>query len=213
MPHSILVEVLFSLSLFVLATSIQFDIPAGGEQCFYEPVDQGKPVSVIFQVISGGFNDVNVVIRSQDGTEIYRGEKETDGRLTFTAHSGGTYSFCYGNQMSTVTSKTVEFELTTTLGYEEMERDFAPINIPEDIAKKEHIVPLQNSVHELATAIQTISTEQRYLKMREQAHRNTNESTNSRVLWWGVAEIAMLILAGVWQVFYLRRIFEQKRAI
>jgi len=51
------------------------------------------------------------------------------------------------------------------------------------------------------------------MKMREQTHRNTSESTNGRVLWWSVFECLLLIGMSCWQIFYLRRLFEVKRTV
>ena len=42
--------------------------------------------------------------------------------------------------------------------------------------------------------------------------RAANESTNRRVMWFSVAEAAVLIAMGVIQVVYLRSFFERKRA-
>lgn len=46
-------------------------------------------------------------ITGPENKVIYEGEKETDGRYTFTAPLTGEYSFCFSNAMSTVTSKQV----------------------------------------------------------------------------------------------------------
>jgi len=37
-----------------------------------------------------------------------------------------------------------------------------------------------------------------------------NESTNSRVVWFSVLELVTMVAIGGWQVFTLRRFFEQK---
>ena len=39
-----------------------------------------------------------------------------------------------------------------------------------------------------------------------------NENTNKRVLWFSIAEAAVLISMGLWQIYYLRSFFEKKRA-
>lgn len=39
-----------------------FDVPARGEECFYDHLETGQPVNVMFQVIKGGFLDIDVVV-------------------------------------------------------------------------------------------------------------------------------------------------------
>lgn len=41
-------------------------------------------------------------------------EKERQGDFVFTAQETGDYSFCFDNQMSTVTDKVVDFEIAVS---------------------------------------------------------------------------------------------------
>jgi len=192
--------------LIGLTHAFSFDVGAKSEGCFYEVVEKDQPVGVLFQVIAGGFLDIDVRIFGPDARQIYTGTRETDGRYSFTAHISGTYTFCFSNAMSTVTPKTVDLSVTVG-GVSEYETQAA------DIASDAEISPLSASVIQLSDAITAIANDQKYLKMREEAHRNTNESTNSRVLWWSIFEMVALIAMSIWQIYYLRRFFEDKRAI
>lgn len=44
--------------------------------------------------------------------------------------------------------------------------------------------------------------------VRERVHRNTAESTNARVKWWSMFQLAVLIGEGIFQVWWLKRFFE-----
>lgn len=44
--------------------------------------------------------------------------------------------------------------------------------------------------------------------VRERVHRNTAESTNSRVKWWSIFQLAVLLAEGIFQVWWLKRFFE-----
>eukprot|EP01111_Echinosteliopsis_oligospora_P012896 TRINITY_DN448_c0_g1_i1.p1 TRINITY_DN448_c0_g1~~TRINITY_DN448_c0_g1_i1.p1 ORF type:complete len:207 (-),score=56.28 TRINITY_DN448_c0_g1_i1:71-691(-) len=176
-------------------------VDAHQEECFYEDIGQNQPVNVMFQVTLGGFLDIDLKITSPDQRVIYEGVRETEGKYTFNTFTPGLYSFCFSNRMSTLTPKTVSFIITVGE------------NAPKDVAKRDDITPLENSITQLAEGLSAVQAEQDYMKIREQAHRNTNESTNGRVLWWSVFEAMVLVAMSVWQIYYLRRFFEVKRVV
>jgi len=176
-------------------------VDAHREECFFEEIPQGLPVNVMFQVTAGGFLDIDLKITAPDARIVYEGVRETEGKYTFNTYSAGLYSFCFSNRMSTLTPKTVSFIIT-----------IGEPNIG-DVAKREHLTPLENSIMQLTEGVSAVQAEQEYMKMREQAHRNTNESTNARLLWWSIFEALVLVAMSVWQVYYLRRFFEVKRVV
>jgi len=53
-----------------------------------------------------------------------------------------------------------------------------------------------------------VKDEQEYIVVRERVHRNTAESTNSRVKWWSIFQLGVVGGNGVFQVWYLKRFFE-----
>lgn len=48
---------------------------------------------------------------------------------------------------------------------------------------------------------------------REEAHRNTNESTNARVAYFSAASIAIVLAMAAFQVLYLHRYFTRKKIL
>jgi len=158
----------------------------------------------MFKVTKGGFLDIDIQIKGPDGRIIYNAERQTEGKYSFVAHEHGLYTFCFSNRMSTLTPKVVSF--VANIGE-------APPPTPIDGAKPEHLTTLEASVAQLAASVQSAVNEQSYLKMREAVHRNTNESTNGRVIWWSLFEVLVLLAMSLWQIYYLRRFFEVKRPV
>lgn len=50
----------------------------------------------------------------------------------------------------------------------------------------------------------SVKDEQEYIVVRERTHRNTAESTNSRVKWWSVLQAVVIFAVVAWQVYYLK---------
>nr|ODN97757.1 COPII-coated vesicle protein [Cryptococcus depauperatus CBS 7855] len=77
----------------------------------------------------------------------------------------------------------------------------------------ERIAPVEQEVRDLSAGLQLVKDEQAYLVVRERIHRDTCESTNSRVKWWAIVQ--SLILLGVcgWNIHYLKSWFEVKRVL
>uniref|UniRef100_A0A182HUD2 GOLD domain-containing protein n=4 Tax=Cellia TaxID=44534 RepID=A0A182HUD2_ANOAR len=51
------------------------------------------------------------------------------------------------------------------------------------------------------------------MRKREEEMRDTNESTNSRVLFFSIFSMSCLLGLATWQVLYLRRYFIAKKLI
>lgn len=67
-------------------------------------------------------------------------------------------------------------------------------------------------VRQLSELLAQVKDEQSYIVVRERTHRNTAESTNGRVKWWSIFQMAVLIGEGVFQVWWLKRFFEVKNS-
>lgn len=51
------------------------------------------------------------------------------------------------------------------------------------------------------------------INLREERFRQTSENTNSRVLWWSIAQTIVLLLTGAWQMRHLKGFFEAKKLV
>eukprot|EP01090_Pellita_catalonica_P021057 TRINITY_DN7782_c0_g1_i3.p1 TRINITY_DN7782_c0_g1~~TRINITY_DN7782_c0_g1_i3.p1 ORF type:complete len:172 (+),score=30.58 TRINITY_DN7782_c0_g1_i3:136-651(+) len=167
---------------------------------FFEDISQeGTPVSIYFQVLSGGFLDVDVEVKDPNGELIYEASRETDGQFAFNTQTTGFYSFCFSNRMSTLTSKIVELAVS--------------VGEHSQVARAAHLDPLEEALIELEKGVASVKEEQKYMRAREVAHRNTSESTNGRVLWWTFWEALVLIAMSIWQIYYIKRFFEVKSIV
>ena len=81
------------------------------------------------------------------------------------------------------------------------------------IQATEKLKPVETELRRIEEMVQEIVREMDYLRLREQLLRDTNESTNTRVKWFGIGTTTLLIGLWVWQILYLRAYFRSKHLI
>jgi len=196
----LIVVVLFSVFRSCLPYFINVD--AHAEECFFDRVNNGTKLGLTFEVIEGGFLDIDVRVTGPDGEEVISRERESNGKITFAAAKTGVYTYCFSNKMSTMTPKGVMFSMD--------------VGEPQPAAGADgeaHPNKLADMIKELSTALVGVKHEQEYMEVRDKIHRKINESTNSRVVMWSFFEAVVLVAMTVGQVYYLKRFFEVRRVV
>lgn len=201
-------RVLIFLALFYISRTEGYfiSVDAQAEECFFDKVTQGVKMSLTFQVVEGGFLDIDVAVTGPDGRTIYSEKQETMQTFTFAAHMDGEYRYCFSNVKSSQTPKVVMFNMD--IG--ELPRHAAPSSPEEENAEHQK---LEGMVRELAQSLHGVKREQEYMTRRERIHREINQNTNSRVVMWAFFEAAVLVIMTVSQVYYLKRFFEVRRVV
>eukprot|EP00088_Acartia_fossae_P057206 TRINITY_DN6671_c0_g1_i1.p1 TRINITY_DN6671_c0_g1~~TRINITY_DN6671_c0_g1_i1.p1 ORF type:complete len:204 (-),score=19.66 TRINITY_DN6671_c0_g1_i1:629-1240(-) len=193
-----------TISSLISRTSSYFvTVDAHAEECFFDKVKSGTKMGLMFEVAEGGFLDIDVKIVGPDGKTIHQGERESNGKYTFAAHMDGTYQYCFGNQMSTMTPKIVMFN---------MDIGEAPTEGGAEGEEGSHN-KLEDMIKELSVALTGVKHEQEYMQVRDRIHRSINESTNSRVVMWSFFEAMVLVAMTLGQIYYLKRFFEVRRVV
>lgn len=75
------------------------------------------------------------------------------------------------------------------------------------IQATEKLKPVEADLRRMEEMVSEVVGEMDYLRSREQKLRDTNESTNNRVKWFGFCTTFILIVLWVWQILYLRAYF------
>lgn len=187
------------------AVAFVVSVDAHNEECFFDKVEGGTKFGITFEVIEGGFLDVDLKITGPDQHVIHESENESSGKYTFVAPSTGIYKVCFNNMKSSMTPKEVMFSID--IGE-------APHRAPGAPGEEEvgH-TKLEDMIRELSGLLTSVKHEQEYMHVRDKIHRSVNESTNSRVVMWSTFEALVLVLMTIGQVYYLKRFFEVKRVV
>ncbi|KAG2178121.1 hypothetical protein INT43_003374 [Umbelopsis isabellina] len=146
----------------------------------------------------GGNLDIDFWISDPAERVIKSGIRETTGTHEVIANLKGRYTYCFSNRMSSVSDKSVSFNVH---------------DVQKQGADSVNVDPLEREIRELAESMSAVKDEQEYIVIRERQHRDTAESTNARVKWWSLGQLGLLVGVCFWQIFYLKRFFEVKRVV
>ncbi|KAK7730421.1 hypothetical protein SLS53_009040 [Cytospora paraplurivora] len=201
----------FAYGLFALlasevsATALTYKLVANEKACFYaNNQDKGQKIAFYFAVQSGGSFDIDFEVTSPTGKVVIDGAKERQGDFVFTGNEVGDYSFCFNNEMSTVTDKFVDFEIAV--------ENEARVNLPsKQGSHPETTSSLEESVSKLSSKLSTMSRNQKYFRTRENRNFSTVRSTEKRIVNFSLIQIGLIICMGALQVFVVRFFFQGAR--
>lgn len=195
-------------------TALAVRVNAGKDECFFEDIRiAGQKIFFHFEVTGGGQLDIDAVVTSPDGSIIWSTEKEHEARILFKASISGQYKFCLSNKMSTVTTKTVAFSIQVS---ESAGRSTGNGNGGRGSAAPGSLLaadPVERMAMQLADGLQELRNEQQYLKTRERIHRDTVESTNTRITLYSIGELVLIVVVGASQLWYLKSCFDKRRQV
>lgn len=195
------------LSLIVLATTFvaahNVILPPYGKQCFFETLNVNDELAVSFQVGSRDPQNseqytVDFTITSPSSKVVLAKANVDHGDMNTKAKEVGKYTYCFSNERSGKVDLDVSFNVHGV--------KYVDLNDP-------NLNTLDYAIQRLADLTNNIKAEQSYLVIRERTHRNTAESTNSRVKWWSVFQLMVVVANSLFQIYYLRNFFEVKLVV
>jgi hypothetical protein len=199
------------------ASSLYFHISETERKCFIEEIPDdtlvvGNYKCQLFDPNTGGFMPsspqvgMHVEVRDPDDKTILSKMYSSEGKFSFTSHTPGEHVIClYSNSSRWFAGSQLRVHLDIQVGEH-------AINYGE-VAQKEKLSELQLRVRQLQDQVEQITKEQNYQRYREERFRGTSENTNSRVLWWSLAQTAVLLVMGLWQMKHLKGFFEAKKLV
>ncbi|KAI1423670.1 emp24/gp25L/p24 family/GOLD-domain-containing protein [Xylaria sp. FL1777] len=216
LPRALLQYICSIVLLVASVNALKFELAAlpqrdgKKERCIRNFVAKDTLV-VVTAIISGSKGDgqvVNMHIRDTVGNEYGR-PRDVAGeqRTVFTSHADAAFDVCFENtlQGGRINNPTRHVELDIDIGADA--KDWSAIQATEKLR------PVEADLRRYEEMIQEIVTEMDYLRAREQKLRDTNESTNTRVKWFGIGTTTLLIALWGWQIMYLRAYFRSKHLI
>jgi len=195
--------VLFSILYLTCAQTparMMIKVEPKSEECFYDDFPANTQVEAEWAVLDGGLLDIDIRVfqgETKIYSKLYFEGKAEPGKYSFVTTQDGPVGFCFNNEMSRFTVKTCTFGLSNMK--------------TADQIKKSDLTEFEQAVQRVERGFDVLEQEQRYYRVREHTHRNTAESTNTRVYAWSLMESLILLLMSIGQVWYLRRLFDDNK--
>ncbi|CCE62879.1 hypothetical protein TPHA_0D02420 [Tetrapisispora phaffii CBS 4417] len=200
------------LVLAKVSQALLFDLPAELNPepfCIRDFVSEGQ--LVVIEVTSDGSSgdnqEVTLTVRDTNGNE-YRRVKDLvgDARVVFTASMSTTFDVCLTNKAK-VSGRSLSRSIEVDVESGSEARDW------NKVSSSEKLKPIELDLRKIEELADDIVDEFSYMKNREARLRDTNESTNARVVNFSFLIIIALMGLGSLQVYYLRDFFRAKHII
>lgn len=200
------VGVILLLVIVVESNAIMFKLPVNSEKCLKEEIHKDILVKGDYEIAPVNGVKVDLLVTDSNSHILYSKEEATDGKFAFTTDDYDMFQICFKSK-SELRGRIPDqdIKLSVKRGVEAKNYD--------DIAKTEKLKPLEVELRRLEDLSESIVNAFSYMKKREEEMRDTNESTNSRVLYFSIFSMLCLVGLATWQVLYLRKFFKSKKLI
>lgn len=185
-----------------LPTQLTFELADNDKMCFYENFKGVKKNIFNYEVLKGGNFDIDVSLTSPNRKILYKEAKRMHDAIPFES-SIGIYTFCFSNEFSTISHKTIFLSL------EEDDLDSLAVEAGnESPTAHTQIEAALENIHRSASQVVGYQTEYR---LNEARGRFIAENLNLRVQWWSVGQSVIIFLVGFGQVFILKAFFSERK--
>ncbi|KAM4747864.1 transmembrane emp24 domain-containing protein 1 [Rhinophrynus dorsalis] len=194
-------------------SELTFLLPAGRQECFYQPTVFNGSMEVEYQVIGGAGLDVDFSVTTPSGILLIMERRRSDGVHTVEPTEEGDYMICFDNSFSTISEKLVFFELIfdNPQGAEEPD-SWAEMVEPDELLDIK-LEDIKESIESMKSRLERSIQMQTVLRAFEARDRNLQESNLERVNFWSAVNVGVLIAVAFLQVYMLKSLFDDKRKI
>ncbi|KAL2749592.1 transmembrane emp24 domain-containing protein bai [Vespula maculifrons] len=189
-------------------------------KCLKEDVQANVLVTGEYDVSEAMGQKVDYVIKDTKGHILSQKEDIPHAKLlkfSFITETADTFEVCF---ISHVPSRYVKLSIQTFPDQRGMKQEITLVTKRgietknyEGIAEAAKLKPVEVELKRLEDLSEVIVQDFARMRKNEEEMRDTNETTNARVLYFSIFSICCLLGLSTLQVFYLRRFFRAKKLI
>eukprot|EP00929_Paragymnodinium_shiwhaense_P065712 TRINITY_DN32920_c0_g1_i1.p1 TRINITY_DN32920_c0_g1~~TRINITY_DN32920_c0_g1_i1.p1 ORF type:complete len:215 (+),score=48.55 TRINITY_DN32920_c0_g1_i1:102-746(+) len=140
------------------------------------------------------------------GRELWR-SAESSAKFDVEADGEGEHTLCFQSSINEVQMVSFNYRSDSHGGHDALDAEH------KEFVTQEHTSKVGDLVGQLESKASDILDQQQYAITREAVHRETAESTNTRVMVWTFVEVGALVALAAFQVWYLKSYFEVKQTV
>ncbi|NWR66577.1 TMED6 protein, partial [Bucorvus abyssinicus] len=180
-------------------------IPAGAVECFWQFAHQSGNFFFSYEVqrATGIANSRNILATASDPNGVQLGiSQHMRGQINFLTKETGFYQLCLDNQENHFGF--MQVYLNFGVYYEGFEENKQPEERKE---LNDTLEAIGTSIHKLQLHIFHMWRFYNFARMRKGADSFLLESNYRYVNWWSMAQSCIIVLSGVLQLYFLKRLF------
>eukprot|EP01017_Pseudomicrothorax_dubius_P038836 TRINITY_DN587_c0_g2_i1.p1 TRINITY_DN587_c0_g2~~TRINITY_DN587_c0_g2_i1.p1 ORF type:complete len:291 (+),score=100.22 TRINITY_DN587_c0_g2_i1:177-1049(+) len=188
------------MSDFTPSDMVTFELPGNEEEVFYEKIDTvPSRIRGAYFVSSSENSDIDFVITDPKGDDVFEKLGKKESIFYFNTTKKGVYQFKFSNQKFFET-KQVTFALHAS-------------NNTNTPVKSADIDPLNERLYKITQSIGDIHVETKFSYKRAETHLATIKGTHARVFLFTILESLGIIVTSLWQIYYIKKLLDNKRII
>jgi p24 family protein beta-1 len=199
-------------SLFICTKQYSINIEPGESSCFSVTAAKDDSCTGSFEVLSTDPSPITVSVngprpgkknyfesKQMKGVDVKSDKELSEGTFSFEAEADGDYEMCVSNggEENDGITRIVAFNFRVS-DVEESDYEYAG---------------LKTELADMRQGLDLLRDHQSYMGQREDLHKETLQSINTKVLCWTVLEAVILIGMSFWQISYISSFFETKRKL
>ncbi|XP_012535586.1 transmembrane emp24 domain-containing protein bai isoform X1 [Monomorium pharaonis] len=204
------VKALLAILLVAQVHGIMFYLEPNGHKCLKEEVHANVLVTGEYEVSEAMGQKTNYVIADSKGHILSQKEDIPHGKMlkfSFVTETYDTFEICFVSRVpSHQRGIRQEVTLITKRGIEAKSYEGL-------IGEAAKLKPVEVELKRLEDLSEAIVQDFARMRKNEEEMRDTNEATNTRVLYFSIFSICVLFGLSTWQLFYFRRFFRMKKLI
>ncbi|XP_067008640.1 transmembrane emp24 domain-containing protein bai isoform X1 [Anabrus simplex] len=186
---------------------IMWKLEPNTQKCLKEELQSDVLVTGDYEVSDVPGQKVDYIVRDSKGHILSQKDDISKGKFSFVTETFDTFEVCFISRVPPhQRGVSHEVSLVTKRGVEAK-------NYEGVLGEAAKLKPLEVELKRLEDLSDAIVQDFSQMRKREEEMRDTNESTNSRVLYFSIFSMCCLLGLATWQVMYLRSFFKAKKLI
>ncbi|KAH0568368.1 transmembrane emp24 domain-containing protein bai isoform X2 [Cotesia glomerata] len=189
--------------------SIMFELQPSAKKCIKEEIQAQVLITGEYQVSEAPGQRVDYVVKDSKGHILSQKEDiphDRNLKFSFVTENYDTLEICFTSHLPAhQRGMKQDILLITKHGIEAKNY--------EALGEAAKLKPIEVELKRLEDLSESIVQDFSRMRQREEEMRDTNEQTNSRVLYFSIFSMCCLLGLATWQIFYLRRFFRAKKLI